>query len=241
MVNSVPPIRTNGLTVIRGKERVLADFDLEIEPGTLTGLLGPSGSGKSTLLRAIVGVQRLAGGRVEVLGLPAGSPLLRRRLAYVTQAPSIYGDLTVRQNLRYFARLLDTSRAAVDRAIELVGFDSHSEALVGHLSGGQRSRASLATALLGGPELLVLDEPTVGLDPLLRRDLWTLFNQLAEEGTTLLISSHVMDEAERCPRLILLRHGEILAHDTVAGVLDRTGAADATEAFLSLIDEGESP
>jgi ABC-2 type transport system ATP-binding protein len=233
-------IRISGLRVVRGTRVVLDDFGLVVRRGTLTGLLGPSGSGKSTLMRAIVGVQQIAGGQVDVLGLPAGSPPLRHRVGYMTQSPSVYGDLTVRENLRYFADVLGTTRASVDRTIEQVDLVSHADDLVNNLSGGEESRASLAVALLGEPELLVLDEPTVGLDPVLRRDLWTLFNALADEGVTLLVSSHVMDEAERCPRLLLLREGRVMADDTLPGLLESTGAADAEHAFLQLIDQGAS-
>ena len=173
----------------------------------MTGLLGPSGSGKSTLIRAIVGVQRVAGGSVRVLGEPAGARQLRSRIGYMTQAPSVYGDLTVRENLRFFARVLGAGPDAVERAIEDVSLTGFGDRVVDRLSGGQRARVSLATALLGSPELLVLDEPTVGLDPVLRRDLWQLFHALATEGRTLLVSSHVMDEADRCDHLLLLREG----------------------------------
>jgi ABC-2 type transport system ATP-binding protein len=230
-------IRVHGLRVVRGLRAVLDDFDLTVRRGTLTGLLGPSGSGKSTLMRAIVGVQKVESGTVEVLGLPAGSPPLRHRVGYLTQAPSVYRDLTVRENLRYFAAVLGGDRTDVDRAIENVDLASHADDLVQNLSGGEESRASLAVALLGAPEVLVLDEPTVGLDPVLRRDLWDLFNRLASAGVTLLVSSHVMDEAERCQRLLLLREGMLLADDTPAGLLESTGAVDAEHAFLHLIDQ----
>ncbi|SDR96379.1 ABC transporter ATP-binding protein [Jiangella sp. DSM 45060] len=237
MMNSA--VRIRGLRVVRGPLTVLDDFDLDIRAGSVTGLLGPSGSGKSTLMRAIVGVQKVAGGTVEVLGQPAGAKVLRDRVAYVTQAPSVYADLTVRQNLRYYARVLGAPASDVDRAIEQVDLGTHADHLVGRLSGGQESRVSLATALLGSPELLVLDEPTVGLDPVLRVQLWELFNRLAADGATLLVSSHVMDEAERCERLVLLRDGRLLADDTLAGLLARTGAADAEGAFLELVEKAE--
>ncbi len=201
----------------------------------MTGLLGPSGSGKSTLMRAIVGVQIVAGGSVRVLGEEAGSPALRSRVAYITQAPSVYGDLTVRENLRYFARVLGVGD--VDRAIATVGLETHADAVVDRLSGGQRARASLATALLGSPDVLVLDEPTVGQDPLLRRELWDEFHALAENGATLLVSSHVMDEADRCDELLLLRDGELLATGTPAELRERTHTRDLDDAFLRLVEE----
>ena len=233
-------VRARGLRVVRGERVVLDDFDLEVRRGTLTGLLGPSGSGKSTLMRAVVGVQKVAAGTIDVLGQPAGSKALRHLVGYVTQSPSVYDDLTVRQNLWYFAKVLGAPRADVDRVIEQVDLASHTDQLVGRLSGGQRSRVSLATALLGEPEVLVLDEPTVGLDPVLRVELWGLFHRLAESGTTLLVSSHVMDEAERCERLVLLREGALLADDTLPNLLARTSTADAEQAFLKLIEHADS-
>ena len=216
---------------------VLDDFNLTVDTGTLTGLLGPSGSGKSTLMRAIVGVQQIQAGQVEVLGLPAGSEPVRSRVGYLTQSPSVYRDLTVRQNLRYFTTVLGAGPDAVDRAIDQVDLRSHADDLVAKLSGGELSRVSLAVALLGEPEVLVLDEPTVGLDPVLRRDLWNLFNDLAAAGVTLLVSSHVMDEAERCGRLLLLRDGAVLADDSPSGLLEHTSTHDTEQAFLQLIDQ----
>jgi ABC-2 type transport system ATP-binding protein len=232
-----PAIEVRDLRVVRGPRVVLDDFSLSVDSGTLTGLLGPSGSGKSTLMRAIVGVQQIAAGQVEVLGLPAGSEPVRSRVGYLTQSPSVYGDLTTRQNLRYFAAVLGAGPDAVDRALDQVDMHSHADDLVAKLSGGETSRASLAVALLGEPEVLVLDEPTVGLDPVLRRDLWNLFNDLAASGVTLLVSSHVMDEAERCGRLLLMREGTLLADESPAGLLAQTDTADAEQAFLYLIDE----
>jgi ABC-2 type transport system ATP-binding protein len=238
--NSVGAVELHGLRVVRGGRVVLDDVSLDVVRGSITGLLGPSGCGKSTLMRAVMGVQAVAGGEVLVLGEPAGTPSLRRRLGYVTQAPSVYADLTVRENLRYFAAVLAAPRSDVDRVIGEVGLASHADAVVGRLSGGQEARVSLAAALLGEPELLVLDEPTVGLDPVLRRDLWALFRGLADRGTTLLISSHVMDEAAHCDRLLLLREGSLLADDTLDGLLARTGAPDVEAAFLTLVDQVES-
>ncbi|WEH40393.1 ABC transporter ATP-binding protein [Streptomyces sp. AM 2-1-1] len=242
-----PPaaVRAAGLTVVRGDRTVLRDLGFTVEPGRITGLLGPSGCGKSTLMRALVGTQAQVTGVLDVLGTPAGHPGLRSRVGYVTQAPSVYTDLTVRQNLDYFAAVLlpgrahrGTRRAAVARAIEDVDLASHAEVLAGRLSGGQRSRVSLAVALLGEPELLVLDEPTVGLDPVLRRDLWNLFHTLAaDRGTTILVSSHVMDEAERCHRLLLMREGALLATGTPEELRTRTASTTVEEAFLRLVDE----
>ena len=230
-----PAIALHGLRVVRGGRLVLDDVTLEVPRGTVAGLLGPSGCGKSTLMRSLVGVQVVAGGEVQVLGRPAGTPTLRHRVGYVTQAPSVYADLTVRENLRYFAAVLGAPRSDVDRVVDEVGLGSHADAVVGRLSGGQEARVSLAAALLGEPELLVLDEPTVGLDPVLRRDLWQLFRDLADRGTTLMVSSHVMDEAAHCDRLLLLREGRLLADDTMDGLLTRTGTSDVEAAFLALV------
>jgi ABC-2 type transport system ATP-binding protein len=229
-------IEIDGLVVVRGGNQVLHDISLEVEPGCVTGLLGPSGSGKTTLMRAIVGVQVVAGGTVQVLGSPAGSPGLRSRVAYVTQAPSVYGDLTVRENLTYFARVLGAGGETVDAALETVGLGDYACRIVRTLSGGELSRASLATALLGKPELLVLDEPTVGLDPVLRRDLWATFRRLADDGVTLLVSSHVMDEADHCDRLLLLRGGSLIADESPDELRSRTGCEQLDGAFLALVE-----
>jgi len=239
-----PAITIDGLTVVRGGRPVLRDLALRVPRGQVVGLLGPSGCGKSTLMRSIVGVQQIESGTVMVLGEPAGSASLRHRVGYVTQAPSIYSDLSVRENLRYFAAILGVPRGEVDAAVERtltrVDLTPFADDRVDALSGGQRSRVSLGAALLGEPELLVLDEPTVGLDPVLRRDLWQLFAELAAAGTTLLVSSHVMDEATRCDRLLLMRDGQLLADDTLEGLYARTGTTDAETAFLALIESTAS-
>jgi ABC-2 type transport system ATP-binding protein len=230
-------IRVDGLRVLRGGTLVLDQLGFDVAAGSVTGLLGPSGSGKTTLMRAIVGVQKVAGGQVEVLGLPAGSAGLRDRVGYMTQAPSVYGDLGVAENLRFFAHVLGQPDESVDRVLAAVSLDAFARRRVGTLSGGERARVSLATALLGKPELLVLDEPTVGLDPLLRRDLWRLFHELAAGGTTLVVSSHVMDEADRCDSLLLLRGGRLLARATPAELRARTGERELDAAFLRLVEE----
>ncbi|MEV3999764.1 ABC transporter ATP-binding protein [Streptomyces halstedii] len=240
----VNAVEARALTVVRGDRTVLRALDFTVGAGRITGLLGPSGCGKSTLMRAVVGTQAKVTGTLDVLGHPAGHPALRPRVGYVTQAPSVYSDLTVRQNLDYFAAVLRPGRAhggarrdTVTRALQDVDLVSHADALAKHLSGGQLSRVSLAVALLGTPELLVLDEPTVGLDPVLRRDLWDLFHALAaDRGTTLLVSSHVMDEAERCHRLLLMREGTVLADDSPDALRSRTGSETVEQAFLHLVD-----
>ena len=212
------------------------DVSFAVGPGTLVGLIGPSGCGKTTLMRSLVGTQIVAGGRVELLGQPSGSPALRSHVGYVTQAPSVYPDLSVVENLRYFAVILGAPRSSVDRVIGEVGLRPHVDTPVGQLSGGEQTRVSLATALLGSPRLLVLDEPTVGLDPLLRRDLWELFTGIVDGGSTLLVSSHVMDEAAHCQRLLLMREGRILSDGPPESLLAHTGAADFDAAFIALIE-----
>jgi ABC-2 type transport system ATP-binding protein len=224
------------LEVERGGRVVLPGVDLDVERGTITGLLGPSGGGKSTVMRSIVGVQKVAGGTVDVLGLPAGSPALRRRVGYMTQSLSVYRDLSVRENLRYFAKLLEAPAARTDDLLVTLELGDVADRPVASLSGGQQARVSLGTAMLGAPELLVLDEPTVGLDPLLRRSLWALFRSLAASGTTLLVSSHVMDEAAHCDRLLLLREGRLLADATPVALLAQTGTTDLESAFVALIE-----
>lgn len=208
---------------------------MHIRPGTITGLIGPSGSGKTTLMRAIVGVQYVASGELTVLDKPAGTASLRRRIGYVTQSPAVYGDLTVEQNMRYFARLAGATGQDVSLLIDKVQLSAQRTQLVADLSGGQKARVSLAVALLGSPDLLVLDEPTVGLDPLLRAELWDMFAGLAREGKTLLVSSHVMDEAERCDDLVLLRDGRVLWNDTREALLTATSTATVGEAFIAVI------
>jgi ABC-2 type transport system ATP-binding protein len=229
-------IEIRGLRVRRGGKPILPGVSLRVPPGRVTGLLGPSGSGKTTLMRAIVGVQIVEGGSVTVLGQPAGTPALRRRVAYVTQAPSVYGDLTVEENLHYFARILRARRERIAEVIQLVGLTDQTKQVTRTLSGGELSRASLAVALLGKPELLVLDEPTVDVDPILRRELWQTFYELADAGASLLVSSHVMDEAARCHELVLMRNGEIIATGSPAELLARTHSEELEEAFVALAE-----
>jgi ABC-2 type transport system ATP-binding protein len=240
MSTQAPAVEIEGLRVVRGGTEVLPDLSLTVTRGSVVGLLGPSGSGKTTLMRAIVGVQQVHGGAVRVLGLPAGDAAVRARVAYVTQSASVYDDLSIRENLRYFAAALGAPRARVEEAITTVGLTDRADQVVARLSGGQRSRVSLAAALVGEPELLVLDEPTVGLDPVLRRELWTVFRGLAAGGTTLLVSSHVMDEADECETILLLREGRIVAAATPEELRRRTGTQRLEDAFLRLVEGDEA-
>ena len=233
-------IEVEHLHVVRGGHDVLPDLSLTVQERTVTGLLGPSGCGKSTLMRSIVGVQVVAGGNVTVLGRAAGTPALRREVGYVTQAPSVYADLTVRENLRYFARITGAHRSKIDEVIERVGLAGVATNVVANLSGGQRSRVSLATALINEPKILVLDEPTVGLDPVLRSELWRDFHELAAAGATILVSSHSMEEAAECDDLLLMRDGRILAATTPDGLRADTGENDLAKAFLTVIRRSEA-
>lgn len=229
-------IDVRDLLVRRGGKLILPGVSLQVPRRRVTGLLGPSGSGKTTLMRAIVGVQIIDGGQVTVLGDDAGTRGLRRRVAYVTQEPSVYADLTVAENLRYFARILRAPRTRIDDVIRLVGLGDQTRQVAGTLSGGELSRASLAVALLGEPELLVLDEPTVDVDPILRRELWNTFYSLADAGASVLVSSHVMDEAARCHELVLMRAGEIIATGSPAELLARTHTNELEDAFVALAE-----
>ncbi|WP_344950261.1 ABC transporter ATP-binding protein [Actinomadura miaoliensis] len=238
MMNSSPPaVRVAGLRVRRGGREVLHEVTFEVPRGSIVGLLGPSGCGKTTLIRAIVGVQIVTSGTVTVLGEPAGRPSLRRRVGYATQKPAVYADLSVAENLRYFASVLGAPRQDVDRVVAEVGLERQRDQLVATLSGGQLGRVNLAAALLGTPELVVLDEPTVGLDPVLRQELWALFRRLADRGVTLIVSSHVMDEAGRTDRLLLMREGRILADGAPAELRAAAGTDDLEQTFLHLINE----
>lgn len=234
-----PAIEIRDLTVERGGKPVLESMTVSVPRGEITGLLGPSGSGKTTLMRAVVGVQIIQSGVVEVLGQPAGAPDLRKSVGYLTQSPSVYPDLTVRENVSYFGSLYGADALEVDPVIDDVGLGGQRSQLVSTLSGGQLSRTSLACVLVSNPRVLVLDEPTVGQDPVLRDELWDRFRHLADRGTTILVSSHIMDEANRCDRLILIRQGSIIADDTPAEVRRAADTDDLDEAFLRLIRQQE--
>jgi len=217
-------------------QKILDDITVDLSQGHIIGLLGPSGAGKTTLIRTLVGRQRITSGSVRILGQPAGSAALRSEIGYMTQSVSVYPDLTVRENVRYFAAMGGQARHDADRLVKQVELSGHANQLVSKLSGGQRSRVSLAVALLGSPKILMLDEPTVGVDPVLRQQLWAMFTELAGQGTTLLISSHVMDEAGRCQDLLLVRDGRLLAYDTPDGLCRRTGTKTVEQSFIKLVE-----
>ena len=227
-------VEVRDLTVTRGRVRAVDRANLDLPRGSITGLLGPSGSGKTTLMRAVIGSQIIDDGTISVLGCPAGTASIRSDIGYMSQTPALYVDLTVRENLAYFARILNVSSKQVDQVVAQVDIGHRLASLVGSLSGGESNRVSLAVALLNAPALLILDEPTVGLDPVLRRSLWNLFRSLADAGTTLLVSSHVMDEAEHCDRLVLMREGATLFEGSQADLKQLAGAADIESAFIAL-------
>lgn len=230
-------ISISGLTVIREGNTILKDFDLEIKAGKILGLLGPSGSGKTTIMRSIVGLQRFSGGTISVLGANAGDKSLRTRVSYSTQDASIYRDLTCTENVDYFSALQGSTSTTTEEILELVELRKNRKQLAATLSGGERARLALATALVGKPEILILDEPTVGLDPLLRRDLWGLFHRFTAQGKTLLVSSHMMEEADHCDELILLRGGAILAKGTPQQLRQETGLENMDSVFISLVEK----
>jgi ABC-2 type transport system ATP-binding protein len=235
-----PAIEVQDLCVRRGGREILRGLSLDISAGRVTGLLGPSGSGKTTLLRAIVGVQSIESGNLRVLGAAAGAAAVRGKVGYMPQASGLYDDLSTLENLRYFSRILDTPRSRVEEPLGTVRLEALADRVVRTLSGGERARASLAVALVGQPPVLVLDEPTVGLDPLLRRDLWAMFRRLASDGAALLVSSHVMDEAGHCDELLLLRDGAVLARGSPDELRERTRTPDLSEAFLRLVEQQQA-
>jgi ABC-2 type transport system ATP-binding protein len=232
----------DNLSVILGgrtKVKALRDIKVSLPEKRIIGFIGPSGAGKTTLIRTIVGRQRITSGFLQVFGLPAGSPKLRSQVSYMTQERSVYPDLTVVENLRYFATMFGLPRskirADVERILEVLDLEKQANQLFASLSGGQKQRVSLAIAFIGEPRLMLLDEPTVGLDPLLREELWILFRKLRDQGTTLVISSHVMEEAERCDDLLLVRDGRILAHGSPDELKQQMKASTVEQAFLSLV------
>lgn len=226
-----------------GQVKALRNITVDFPTGKTIGVIGPSGAGKTTLIRSIVGRQHSTSGNIRVFDLPAGSPRLRRQLTYMTQGLSVYSDLTVAENLKYFAVMSGQPKKQIKPLVhdllKTVDLTNKASTLVSNLSGGQQQRASLAVALIGSPKLMVLDEPTVGLDPVLREKLWNLFARLAEQGITLIISSHSMDEANRCDDLVLIRDGQLIAHSSPAQLRAQTGTKTIEEAFLKLVGDKE--
>jgi ABC-2 type transport system ATP-binding protein len=221
--------------VDRGGNSILHDININIEAGRILGLLGPSGSGKTTLMRTIAGLQQIKSGKVSVLGNASGSVELRSRIAYSTQSASVYSDLTCLENLNYFAALHKESEMSVAEILAEVDLTKNRKQLARTLSGGELARLALATTLVGKPEVLILDEPTVGLDPLLRNQLWKLFALLTARGKTVIVSSHVMEEADMCDDLILMREGKVLASGSPAELRERTGHSKMESVFISLV------
>ena len=224
------------MNVHRGKNHILHDLSLEIPRGSIVGLLGPSGSGKTTLMRSIVGLQRIASGEIRVLDVPAAAKPLREAIGYSTQSASVYSDLTCIENIQFFASLHDRNEKSPEEILDAVDLTRNADQMTDSLSGGERARLALATTLVGSPELLILDEPTVGLDPVLRVQLWKLFNSLAAQGKTLLVSSHVMDEADYSQELVLLRDGLVLAQGSPSELRASTGKSNMSEVFIALVD-----
>ena len=229
----------NVTVILEGHLKVLDSFNLELPKGKVIGFIGPSGAGKTTLIRVIVGNLKVTSGVVTVLGKPAGTKELREHVSYMPQGLSIYPDLTVKENLEYFITMTGQPKKESGRVLkevlDMVDMTSKSSSLVSQLSGGQKQRVSLAIALIGSPKLMVLDEPTVGLDPVLRGNLWNLFDRLAGQGTTLIISSHSMDEASRCDDLVLIRDGKLIAHNSPKDILRQTNSKTVEESFLKLV------
>ncbi len=233
----------NVSVILGGHFKALNNISLDLPIGKKIGFIGPSGAGKTTLLRGIVGSLRIASGEISVFDEPAGSQSLREQVSYMTQELSVYPDLTVRENLKYFITMAGQPRRMsgdiLTGVLRLVDMTNKADSLVSNLSSGQKQRVSLAVALIGSPKLMVLDEPTVGLDPVLRENLWNLFTTFANQGTTLIISSHSMDEAGRCDDLVLIRGGKLIAHSSPKELLQLTGTKTVEESFLKLVGDKE--
>jgi ABC-2 type transport system ATP-binding protein len=235
-----PPIAVEAENVRKrfGAVEALAGLSLSIYEGEIYGLLGPNGSGKTTLIRCLAGLLRTDGGRLAVFGVAPRVAVSAGRVGYMTQVPALYTELTVDENLRFFAALHGVREVErrVEESLRTVDLLDRRRSVVGTLSGGMRTRVSLASTLLHDPRLLLLDEPTVGVDPVLRRDFWAHFRGLAAKGITILVSSHVMDEASRCDRLGLIRAGAVMAEGSAGALISRAGAHDLEGAFLTLAE-----
>jgi ABC-2 type transport system ATP-binding protein len=231
-------VSVRGLSVSFDRRPALVDASLEIPRGSIVGLLGPSGAGKTTLIRCIAGLLKPQKGDVRIAGLPVTDRSLSPRIGYMAQEDALYPDLTGVQNLRFFAALYGLrgarAREAIASVFRLTRLEGEENKRVRNYSGGMRKRLSLAMALVHGPSLLILDEPTVGIDPVLRAEFWDEFRALRDAGATLLLTTHVMDESDRCDRLALVFEGRVLAYDTPTAIHESLGVATTEEAFLAL-------
>ena len=228
-----PAVRAVNLAKTFAANRAVDDISFDLAPGRIYGLLGPNGSGKTTLIRLLTGLTRATNGWAEILGVRMPDRTTLGRLGYMTQSDGIYPALTAAENVRFFGAVYGVrGESSVRDALEVVELGDRSDSISGTLSGGQRRRLSLACALVHRPAVLFLDEPTVGVDPLLRVQFWTHFRALADAGTTLVVSSHVMDEADRCDELLFVRSGKVIARGTGREIRERAGTADLEQAFL---------
>ena len=228
-----PAVEVRDLVKTFGRLRALDRISLSVRRGEIYGLLGPNGSGKTTLIRTMVGLIRPDSGTVTVLDRRMPELGVLSRIGYMTQAAALYPDLSVDENLRFFAAIYG-AESGVDDALRFVDLYDRKKSVVSTLSGGMRTRASMACALVHQPELLLLDEPTVGVDPQLRAQLWDRFQKMAQGGTTIIVSSHVMDEAERAQRLGLILFGRLLAEGSADDLRKQAGVDRLEEAFLKL-------
>ena len=231
-----PMVEIQQLVKNFGKLNVINHLDMTINRGETFGLIGPNGSGKTTLIRMLVGLIKPTSGDIRIMGEHVPSRKVALKTGYMTQLSALYLDLTARENMRFFARIYSLhgkeQAARIEEMLERVELADRADDIVGTFSGGMRQRLSLATALVHRPSLALLDEPTVGVDPELRRSFWDYFHQLNQEGVTIIVSTHHLDEAARCTRLGLMRAGEMLALDTPQEVLRQSGKQDMEEAFL---------
>jgi ABC-2 type transport system ATP-binding protein len=234
-------IDVRGLTKAYAGRRVVDAVDMQVARGRIVGFLGPNGSGKTTSLRMLCGLLTPDAGEGQVLGLDfrRRAADVKRQVGYMTQKFGLYEDLSIRENLDFIARLfsMPDRRAAVDAALERLGLATRQKQLAGALSGGWKQRLALAACLLHRPRLLLLDEPTAGVDPKARREFWDQIHQLATEGITVLVSTHYMDEAERCDELVYIAYGRVLARGTAADIVATSGASDLEDAFVRLVGQ----
>ena len=239
-MNGENTVEAEGLTRRFGNFTAVRDLSLSVVAGTTYGLLGPSGCGKTTLIRLLTGLMRPSVGTARVLGRSPTDPAVRQRVGYMPQTASLYQELTARQNIAFFANVYGQNDAGrVDELLDLVELRGRADVPVASLSGGMRNRTSLACALVHRPQVLFLDEPTVGVDPRLRAVFWEYFRHLNGEGVTIVVSSHIMDEAERCDRLGLMRAGRLIAEGSAHDIRRRAGTPTLEAAFLALAAPGE--